>query len=261
MGYSITTSSPGYARSNGLAEKAVGVARKMITKCAEEGTHYLDALREYNNTPISGTAFSPAQILMSRMCRTLLPSVPKALAPRVVNVRPQLKRLQEKVKGFHDRRAKHRVSQFKPGDPVVYFNRKQWKKGTIVGRHSAPRSYIIRNLAGRELRRTTFHLKHSNTQADHLDRTSQRHDIDHLLSDPQVPPARQREVPQPRAGSPNREEDDIPGNPDGPGHMDGPGIPEPENPGTAPTSTFPRGGKRTRSGRLVQMPFWKRQDL
>jgi hypothetical protein len=47
--------------SNGLAEKAVDIAKRIMLKCAETGTHCLDGLREYNNTPLFGMKESPAQ--------------------------------------------------------------------------------------------------------------------------------------------------------------------------------------------------------
>lgn len=64
IGSSIITSSPEYPRSNGLAEKGVHIAKQMLRKTRDDGTHISDALLEYSNTPLSGLKQSPAQILL-----------------------------------------------------------------------------------------------------------------------------------------------------------------------------------------------------
>ncbi|KAK3916910.1 hypothetical protein KUF71_025976 [Frankliniella fusca] len=182
IGSKIVTSSPEYPRSNGLAEKGVNIAKKLLIKSKESGNNYLDALREYNNTPLSGMDVSPAQILMSRMCRTLVPVLKEKLKPKVVNVRPVLKRIQERVKIQHDRHARRRPVYFNPGDNVVVRRGKIWQKGVIERKHGAARSYYVKPLHGRTIRRNTFDLKRSKTKADNLDNGFiEPYDIDDYL--------------------------------------------------------------------------------
>ena len=144
IGSKIITSSPHYPRSNGLAEKGVDIASKLVKKSEEDGKHFLDALREYNNTPLSGMSFSPAQALMSRICRTVVPTLNKNLEPQIVNVIPELQQKQDRVKKQHDKHARRRPVQFTKGDQIVFRKGKQWRKGVIVEKHTAPRSYIIK---------------------------------------------------------------------------------------------------------------------
>ncbi|KAK3908785.1 hypothetical protein KUF71_019040 [Frankliniella fusca] len=165
----IKTSSPEYARSNGLAEKGVHIAKQMLKKCKDDGTHILDALKEYNNTPLTGLTVSPAQILMSRACRTVIPTLKKHLEPKVVLVKALLKKLQDKVKAQHDLRARRKPVTFQQGDDVVVRRGKKWQKGKIVRRLSENRSYVINLLGGGQLRRNTWHIKHSKTKPDRVD--------------------------------------------------------------------------------------------
>ncbi|KAK3928243.1 hypothetical protein KUF71_000513 [Frankliniella fusca] len=123
----IKTSSPEYARSNGLAEKGVHIAKQMLKKWKDDGTHILDALKEYNNTPLTGLTVSPAQILMSRACRTVIPTLKKHLEPKVVLVKALLKKLQDKVKAQHDLRARRKPVTFQQGDDVVVRRGKKWQ--------------------------------------------------------------------------------------------------------------------------------------
>ncbi|XP_052131371.1 uncharacterized protein K02A2.6-like [Frankliniella occidentalis] len=181
IGSEVRTSSPEYPRSNGLAEKGVHIAKQLIKKCTDEGTHYLDSLREYNNTPLSGMNVSPSQILMSRICRTGVPTLHKNLEPKVINVHPTLKRLQGRVKSRHDAHARRKPVTFKVGNNVAVRRGNKWIKATIIAKIKADRSYLVRQSNGKVLRRNTWHLKHSRTESDHIDSDSGRIDVEHIL--------------------------------------------------------------------------------
>ena len=188
IGSKIETSSPEYSRSNGLAEKGVHIAKRLLKKCKDTKMDFLDALREYNNTPLTGLDVSPSQILMSRLCRTTVPVLQKRLQPKVFNVRPMLKRLQAKMKAQHDQHARRKPVKFQQGDKVVVRRGEQWHKGVIEAKHSAPRSYIVRQLggSGRSLRRNTYHLKHSYTAPDGHDEHVRPYDIDGQLAPAEI---------------------------------------------------------------------------
>ena len=66
------TSSPHYPKSNGLAEKYVGIIKNLFHK-AKEGQSLYTALMVYRNTPLNGTLQSPMQILQGRQACTDLP--------------------------------------------------------------------------------------------------------------------------------------------------------------------------------------------
>ena len=74
-----STSSPNYPQSNGLSEKAVQIAKRLMVKAAESKSDLYLALLEYQNTPIDG--FAPAQIMVGRQLRSLLPSITQTLQP------------------------------------------------------------------------------------------------------------------------------------------------------------------------------------
>ncbi|KAI4880495.1 hypothetical protein NFI96_000640, partial [Prochilodus magdalenae] len=76
------TTSPRYPRSNGLAKRTVQTAKHILDKAkAENIDHYLGLL-EHRNTPVDNLN-SPAQLLMSRRLRSILPTTAKQLQPQV----------------------------------------------------------------------------------------------------------------------------------------------------------------------------------
>ena len=64
------TSSPHFARSNGLAESAVKVAKTIVKKAKESKTDVYQALLDHRNTPRMATTLSPAQVLFQHPTRT-----------------------------------------------------------------------------------------------------------------------------------------------------------------------------------------------
>ena len=68
------TSSPRYPQSNGHAENAVKTCKKLMKKAKADGQDPLLALLDWRNTPTEGIGTSPAQRLMGRRTRTLLPT-------------------------------------------------------------------------------------------------------------------------------------------------------------------------------------------
>ena len=66
------TSSPHHPKANGLAEKAVGIAKRLLSKTRESKGDISLSLLEYRNTPICGSA-SPDQFLLGRSLHSVLP--------------------------------------------------------------------------------------------------------------------------------------------------------------------------------------------
>ena len=86
-GFKLTTSSPTYAQSNGLSERAVQTVKRILKKADDP---YIGML-EYRNTPVTGMTYSPSQLLMSRTARTKIPAAKELLQPCVpTDVRRQL---------------------------------------------------------------------------------------------------------------------------------------------------------------------------
>ncbi|KAL7879626.1 hypothetical protein SRHO_G00018800 [Serrasalmus rhombeus] len=67
-----TTSSPHIPQSNGLAEKSVGIVKKLMRKAKDSGGDFYKALLAYRSTPLE-CGFSPAQLLMGRRLHSNLP--------------------------------------------------------------------------------------------------------------------------------------------------------------------------------------------
>ena len=81
-GITHVTSSPHYAQSNGKAENAVKTLKLLFAKAKQSGESEYMALLDWRNTPSEGMSTSPAQRLMGRRCKTLLPTAGTLLKPR-----------------------------------------------------------------------------------------------------------------------------------------------------------------------------------
>lgn len=83
-GFTHTTTSPSYPQSNGLAEKTVQAAKRMLDKAKAANKDPYLALLEYRNTPVDNLR-SPDQLLMSQQLRSILPAISRQLQPQVVS--------------------------------------------------------------------------------------------------------------------------------------------------------------------------------
>ena len=70
-GFQCQYTSPGNARSNGMAERHIQTVKNVLKKEDEEKTDKCLALLSLRNTPISGLDASLAQVLFSRRLRDL----------------------------------------------------------------------------------------------------------------------------------------------------------------------------------------------
>ena len=75
------TSSPRYPQSNGKVENAVKTCKGLLVKAKEDKKDPLLAILDWRNTPSEGFSTSPAQRLMGRRTRTLLPTAETLLQP------------------------------------------------------------------------------------------------------------------------------------------------------------------------------------
>ena len=76
------TSAPGHPNANGKAESGVKAAKQMMEQCKRSNTDPFMALLEIRNAPTQGAGSSPAQRLINRRTRTLLPMTHNLLLPR-----------------------------------------------------------------------------------------------------------------------------------------------------------------------------------
>ena len=80
-GFALVKSSPYHSRGNGKAESAVTIAKNILKKSRQEDPYI--ALLAYRNTPQQGHVYSPAQRLMSRRLRDLIPMATSKLQPQL----------------------------------------------------------------------------------------------------------------------------------------------------------------------------------
>ena len=157
--FEVITSSPTYPQSNGLAERNVQTVKKLLKKAKEGGNDEALALLELRNTPITGTPYSPAQLLMNRRLRGCLPLTAKALKPSVpTEAKSLLQDCQRKQKHYYDKHSKS-LPPLTQDDVVRYQTSTSWEPAVITQKHSAPRSYNLITASGNIIRRNRRHLK------------------------------------------------------------------------------------------------------
>ena len=149
-----TTSSPGYPQSNGKAEQAVQTVKRMFRKCKETGQSEFLALLEWRNTVSEGMKHSPAERLLGRKCKTMMPATADALEPMFSTKedQKQLANRKEKQRRYYDRHARQ-LPHLTPGDSVQIKlpGQAEWTK-CVLGEQVAPRSFLVTS-NGRTYRR------------------------------------------------------------------------------------------------------------
>lgn len=146
--FTHVTSSPEYAQSNGLAERAVRSAKSLMEKSHRDKTDVFLNLLNLRNIPRDATLGSPAQRLMSRQTRTTLPVSKRLLEPKSYKpeeVRAQLfnKRLVQKM--YYDKTSRP-LQPLTEGQVVRLQTPKGYDRTGIVKETcKEPRSYLIQS--------------------------------------------------------------------------------------------------------------------
>ena len=187
-GFKHTLISPHHSQSNGMAEKTVDIAKKMLIKCHESNTDPYLALLNIRNTPRDDVTGSPVQRLFARRTRTKLPVADAKLVPEVKS--PALVRMKLKAdrhvraRRYYDRGTKE-LSPLRPGDTIRVRVGKSWKPALLLPQDGStqPRSYKIQLPSGKMTRRNRRHILRTNE--GNIYRREQDFDID--LENIQVP--------------------------------------------------------------------------
>ena len=169
-GVQHTTSSPHYPQSNGEAERerAVQTVKRLWKKAKDR----YKALLDYRSTPLEGVNLSPAQLLLGRRPRNMLPAARQLLASTTYchdQVRQRFQAEKNRQKHYYDRLSVRPLPPLVPGDPVRMSplpGSKSWLPAKVVQRHQSPRSYVVECTGnGRKYRRNRRQLRKS-TDAD-----------------------------------------------------------------------------------------------
>lgn len=160
-GFTFTYTSPRYAQSNGMAEKGVQIAKKILLKCYEDKTDFRLALLQYRASPVSGTSFSPSQLMMNRNIKTKAIVNYKYLEPKLNNnVEKQFQRTSHRNKKCYNSTARCK-NDFYVGQHVWFKkepNKKIWLQGKIC-KCNGFRSYNVVDNNNVEYTRTSFHIR------------------------------------------------------------------------------------------------------
>ena len=153
------TSSPTYAQSNGKAENAVKTVERLFKKCKASGQSEYLALLDWRNTPTEGVDTHPAQRLMGRRCKTLLPMAGTLLHPRYDSEGEAraLAGTKQRQQFYYNRHAKP-LKELSPGETVRMNlpGRERWTPGVCTEKLDN-RSYKVK-VDNTEYRRNRRHL-------------------------------------------------------------------------------------------------------
>ena len=155
-GFIHSTSSPYHSQSNGKAEAAVKIAKRIFRRTEDP---YL-ALLEVRNTPTQGMSTAPVQRLLGRETRSIFPQVQwKDLRNQTILQEKQAKKIVMQTQ--YNTSAKD-LPTLVEGTPVLnkdFTSRKNnWQRGTIVDCLSE-RSYSVANNEGNILRRNRVDIR------------------------------------------------------------------------------------------------------
>lgn len=156
--FDLVTSSPTYAQSNGQSERFVQTIKQLMRKAAEDGKDVHRCLLDYRDSPISGIDATPAQLLMGRRLKTVLPVTSAQLKPRILpNSRAGLQDRQKVMAHYYNRGTRH-LSKFASGENCRIRRNGTWERATVVSPHDSPRSYNVMTQDGAQYRRNRVHL-------------------------------------------------------------------------------------------------------
>ena len=203
-----TVSSPYNSQSNGKAESAVKIAKRLFKRSRDP---YL-ALLEWRNTPTIGLDTSPSQRLFARRTRGAVPSseakltakLPQGIWEKKIHRQTQVQ-MRQGGKGSS-------LTPLRKGEPVLVQDlrarKTQWLRGRCEGQLSK-RSYTV-EVDGQLLHRNRQFLKPS-WNAPPLDLGGQEREFDQLADQSQEFPTHREEMPSQMAQVPSTAVPIIPG--------------------------------------------------
>ena len=152
-GFEHSTSSPLHAMSNGMAERTVQTVKRLFRKAKDSKTDPYIAILEYRNMPLE-CGYTPAQLLMGRQTRSIIPVVADRLKPQTVDSKTAKSKMNQskvKQKTHFDKTAKQ-LPPISLNDSVRIQMGKIWKPAIVVKVHN-DRSFSVQTEDGGVYRR------------------------------------------------------------------------------------------------------------
>ncbi|CAL9699765.1 unnamed protein product [Knipowitschia caucasica] len=154
------TSSPEFPQSNGLSERAVRSAKRLLETTKRDGTDFYLYLLHLRNTPRDNILGSPAQRLFSRRTRSTLPVCKTMLKPAAkvtTTIKAQLTKKRKAQKQHFDKSSKP-LTPLTQNQVVRLQTQKGHDKIGVIRRVcSEPRSYVVES-DGKQYRRNRQHI-------------------------------------------------------------------------------------------------------
>ena len=156
-----TTSSPHYPQSNGAAESAVKIAKRILM---QDDPHL--ALLSYRSTTISATGTSPSQLIMGRQVRTNLPVLRVNLVPKwpdFDSIRKRDASTKASYEKFYNRRYSTKPLPTLQQGKTVHIKldgEKQWSnQGTVLSASNHGNRSVVVDTPRGVYRRNRRHVK------------------------------------------------------------------------------------------------------
>lgn len=178
-GITLTFSSPYHHQANSLAERSVGICKKLWKKAVEGSTCPYTSLWMYRVTPLDNKLPSPYELLFGCKPRTLMPSTKKTLQsnhPENDKHQERNYERQENQARYYDKKAGLDRRTINNMEPVYVRNtiKKVWEPGVVLNRPNPvrePRTYIV-DVNGKVYYRTREHLKPRSNMPEEIMDTS-----------------------------------------------------------------------------------------
>ena len=149
-GFTHTTSSPHYPQVNGEAERAVQTVKHLLNKAKDP----YKAMLNYCNTPLEEINLSPAQLMMGRRLKTILPTTAPLLKPQVSDEYKRiLTKQKKKQKQYYDVHSGKELPPLQPDEMIHMKIEDRWIPAKVLYKHDSPRSYVVQSKEGRKYRR------------------------------------------------------------------------------------------------------------
>lgn len=185
-------SSPRFPQSNGLAEKSVCTAKRLMTKAHESSTDIYLALLEYRNTPSAFFHKSPAQRFLQRTTRTLMPIKKSLLQVPGSDQNQQSMKLAKSSQAYYYNRDSHIKPPLEENQTVrvKLDNNSNFLPARVIQKLPF-RSYKVQLEDNRIFRRNRRHIRTSNeAPIVHHDSSTDIYDVPtQQIAPPPSPPS------------------------------------------------------------------------